>query len=142
MDRVLDTESYEDLLAVRRDVYIGGGIGFLFGSFTCASYHGYKLMKSSSPKLSLSNKNIMLGSLLLCATGGSFLGAQIAGKYSTSRRSKYKFLRENENDTEYIQLQKKNANEILQNNDASHIRRYESITANRIVEKRDNERGT
>lgn len=139
MDEILDPESYEQLLKLRRDVYRGGAAGFVFGIVTAGLYHACKML--IFPSFKSSNKNVMVGSLFLSAAGGSFVGANLAGRYSrhSTNFQKLKLLHP-PNESDYTKLQNKVLEERSQSMNASFNRRYDAIrltTGISTTEKKD-----
>lgn len=126
MDEILDPESYEQLLKLRRDVYRGGAAGFVLGIVTTGLYHLGKMLVF--PSFKSSNKNVMVGSLFLSAAGGSFIGANLAGRYSrhSTNFQRLKLLHP-PNESEYSKLQNKVLEERNQGMNASFNRRYDAI---------------
>ena len=126
MDEILDPESYAQLLKLRRDVYRGGAAGFVGGIAAAGLYHVGNLLMF--PSFKSSSKNVMVGSLFLCAAGGSFIGASLAGRYSRNKSSfKNLKLLHPPSESEYSKLQNKAIEERSQGMDASFRRRYDAI---------------
>jgi hypothetical protein len=128
MEEVLDAESYQQLIRFRRDVYRGGAYGFIGGMILTAAYHAGRML--TTPSFKSSNKNIMVGSLFLCASGGSFLGAHLGGKYSLYNFSnkKYNTLTPHPSQqSEYSKIRSQAEQDRVKESEDSYSRRIDAI---------------
>ena len=150
MEEILDKESYQQMLKLRRDIYYGGGVGFIAGITSTALYH--MISMHLKPSFKPSNKNLLVGSLFLSAAGGSFLGALLGGKYSlhnTARQQvlsphngsiKYVFKNREASsalETDYVRRQNEHRSQMESEMDASFVKRYEAIKSRFVISSKE-----